>query len=103
MYPHERQLVEKLGGKPFALLGVNTDNQQVITKLVENGTVTWRTWADGQGGPIAAAWGIESFPNIFLIDHQGIVRRHFQGTPSEEDLEKAINILLQEAEAAGGK
>ncbi len=25
MYPHERSLVEKLEGKPFALIGINSD------------------------------------------------------------------------------
>jgi hypothetical protein len=26
MYPHERSLVQRLEGKPFALLGINTDD-----------------------------------------------------------------------------
>jgi peroxiredoxin len=99
MYPQERKLVEQYKERPFALLGVNTDNQKVLTTLVENQTVTWRTWADGEQGPIAAAWQIADYPNLFLIDHKGNVRRHFAGTPSEEELQAAIESLVKQAEA----
>jgi len=28
MYPHERSLVKKLEGKPFALIGINSDTDR---------------------------------------------------------------------------
>ena len=98
MYPAEKQMVERLKNRPFALLGVNTENQAVLTRLVAEQGVTWRTWADGQNGPIARQFQIESFPTLFLIDAEGIVRAHYAGSPSEEDLNKAIESLLVEAE-----
>jgi hypothetical protein len=86
--------------KPFALVGVNCDNQQVLMNLVERKVVTWRTFADGAGGPIATEWEINSFPNLYLVDHNGIVRRLFRGVPSEESLQEAIATLVREAEQA---
>jgi peroxiredoxin len=100
MYPQERQLVADLKDRPFALLGVNTDPHEVLGEIVKNGTVTWRCWADGQRGPIARDWAIDGYPNLYLIDHQGIVRRHYAGAPSEEEFAQAIERLLKEAEQA---
>ena len=37
MYPHERSLVQKMQGKPFVLLGVNSDKSRDTAK---NATVT---------------------------------------------------------------
>ncbi len=34
MYPEERQLTEKLSGKPFAILGVNCDSQDTLRQIV---------------------------------------------------------------------
>jgi S1-C subfamily serine protease/thiol-disulfide isomerase/thioredoxin len=100
MYPSEQNMVKELKDRKFALLGVNTENQRVLSGLVENKTVTWRTWADGEGGPIAAAWGVNSYPNLYLLDHNGIIRRHYAGVPAEDELAKAIDTLLKEADAA---
>jgi S1-C subfamily serine protease/peroxiredoxin len=100
MYPQERKLVTELKERPFALLGVNTDEHKTLSDIVKDGTVTWRCWADGQGGPIATAWRIDSYPNLFLIDHQGIVRCHLGGAPSEKEFQEAIETLVKEAEAA---
>ena len=97
MYPFERQLVERYKDQPFALLGVSVDNQKILERLVQDGTVTWRSWADGEAGPIAESWGVESYPNLYLIDHNGVVRKHFRGSPTEKDLENAIAALLNEA------
>jgi S1-C subfamily serine protease/peroxiredoxin len=100
MYPHEQRLVTEMKDRPFALLGVNSDSQKILGDLIKGGTVTWRCWADGQGGPIATAWRIESYPTLFLIDHQGNVRLQLAGAPSEKDLQEAIETLVKEAEAA---
>ena len=103
MYPAERKLVEKMKDRPFALLGVNTDNQAKLEELVTKGTVTWRTWADGQQGPIATDWGVGGFPQIYLIDHQGVVRKLYGGVPDEKDFQESIETLVKEAEQGQAK
>ena len=34
MYPHERSLVKRLAGRPFALLGVNSDQDRKVLQTV---------------------------------------------------------------------
>ena len=101
MYPSERDMVEKLKDRPFAILGVHCENQSVLDGLDKNKTVTWRCWADGSPGPIADAWKVDSFPTLYLLDHQGIVRWQSNGAPDEAELAKMIEQLVAEAEAVG--
>jgi hypothetical protein len=89
-------MVEQYKDRPFALLGVNCESQQVLDDLIKKGTVTWRTWADGQRGPIATQWKVTGYPCIYLIDSAGLVRRRFSGVPKEEDLTADVEKLLAE-------
>jgi len=98
MYPHERSLVKKYEGRPFALLGVNTDSDvQTLRDAEKKGDVTWRSWWDGSGGPITRAWGVDGFPTVFLIDAQGVVQ-YAAAPPDEKELDRRIEDLVRAAE-----
>jgi len=96
MLPHERSLVKKFANRPFSIVGVNSDPQEKLKKLVADGTVTWRNFSDvSTRGPIAKDWGINGWPTLYLIDHHGIIRHiGLRG----EAMEKAIVQLVAEAE-----
>ena len=43
MYPHERSLVKRLADQPFALIGVNSDQDKVALKdVLEKENITWQ-------------------------------------------------------------
>ncbi len=98
MYPHQRSLVEKFQGRPFAIVGVNSDDTQDDVKSIlnENG-ITWPSFFDGGStrGPIATAWKVNSWPTIFLIDHKGVVAAEYTRDPAGDAL---IEKLVGEAE-----
>jgi hypothetical protein len=98
MYPHERSLVKKLAGKPFALLGVNSDaDRETLPEIIKKEQITWRSWADGRNGPIAKAWHIEAWPTVYVLDANGIIRhRNLPG----EILATAVEALLEESREA---
>ena len=54
MIPHEKDLVERHKGQPFALLGINsdTDREKLKATIAENG-ITWRSWWDQGKAPRA--------------------------------------------------
>ena len=93
MYLHERSLVERLKGEPFALLSVNTDEKKkTVQDAIKSGEVTWRCWWDrSTTGPICEAWHVVSFPTVFVIDQEGIIR--FENVRGRE-LDDALAELL---------
>ena len=102
MYPHERSLVKRLEGKPFALIGINSDvNKEELKKTMEKEGITWRSWwngAEGTGGPLSKKWNVHSWPTIYVLDAQGVIRfKNVRG----EAMDAAVDKLLKEQEAAG--
>lgn len=99
MYPQERALVDKLEDKPFALVSVNTDTDvETLRKSIASGEITWRCWWDGgTEGPITTRWGVSSFPSIFVLDGQGVIR--FKDVRNT-DLDRSVATLLEDAPAA---
>ena len=99
MYPHERSLVKELEGKPFALLGINSDTKDRVRQAMKKENITWRSWWDGgsTGGPIAKGWGVTSWPTIYVLDHKGVIRYK---DVREEAMENAVKKLLKEMESA---
>ncbi len=93
MYPQERMLVSALKDKPFAMVSVNTDKDpQTLRDAIKAGEITWPCWHDGgTDGPITTHWGIISFPTIFVLDPDGVIRhRDLRG----EELDRAVATLL---------
>jgi hypothetical protein len=101
MVPHEQLLVKRLQEKPFALLGIDLDPTRAILKKTEQEEkITWRSWFDGQDGPISKQWNIRYLPTIYVLDQQGVIRyKDVRG----EELDKAVDTLLKDLEAAAPK
>jgi peroxiredoxin len=103
MYPHERSLVKRSEGKPFALVGINSDPKSTLQKTIEKEKMTWRSFWDGgtTQGPIATKWNVSGWPTLYVLDAKGVIRHKWMGSPGDEVLDKAIEKLIAEAE--GGK
>jgi hypothetical protein len=102
MYPHERSLVKRLADKPFVLIGVNSDRDlEKLKPVLKEEEITWRSFWNGEkgtGGPISSEWNIHGWPTLFVIDHKGIIRHKWLGSPGNEKLDQAIEKLVKEAE-----
>jgi len=105
LVPRERALVKVLEGKPFVLLGVNADKEQEdLRQAQQENQINWRSWWDGYSGPIARTWGVQSWPTMVLIDHEGIIRHRFTSAdPRVQDaLDEALVDLLKKVPAGKG-
>jgi hypothetical protein len=102
MYPHERSLVARLKDKPFALLGINSDqDRQYVKEVMTQQDLNWRSWWDGGGtdGPIARQWRVTSWPTIYVLDPKGVIRyKDVRG----RELDEAVDRLLAEIESGKG-
>ena len=94
MVPHERSLVKRLEGKPFALIGVNVDNsKEDLKKAQEEKKITWRSFFDGRGGKISKEWNVAGLPTIYVLDAKGVIR--YKGVRDKE-MDRAVDELLKE-------
>jgi len=105
MYPHERSLVKRLAKEPFAIVGVNSDGDlEALQGVLEKENITWRSFwngPDGTSGPISTRWNVSGWPTLFLIDHTGVIRHKWLGSPGEEVMDKAIEELVAQAKKGG--
>jgi hypothetical protein len=82
-------------GKPFVIVGVNTDGREAYAKGRAELPVPWRSFDDGAtNGPISRRWCVSGFPTLFLIDHEGVIRKC---RVSEEELAAAVRELVAAA------
>ncbi|MAE77143.1 MAG: hypothetical protein CMJ85_09765 [Planctomycetes bacterium] len=99
MYPHERSLVKRFAGQPFALVGVNSDkDRNKIRQVVKDKSITWRSFwngSKGMRGPISLHWNIKGWPTVYLLDAKGVIRHKNVAT---ERLDDAIERLVGEAQ-----
>jgi thiol-disulfide isomerase/thioredoxin len=104
MIPHERDLVKSMKDKPFVLISVSADDKKdTLTKFFEKEPMPWVHWWDnGPESPVLQKYRIHAFPSLFLIDHNGIVREKWVGSPGNEKIDKAVEELVKEAVKAKG-
>lgn len=96
LYPHEAELSTKLRDKPFAVVGVNSDEPKVLRAAIDREKFSFRWFADGSTrGPISSQWNVESWPMIYVLDKSGTIRWKRVGAPAgNADLDDAIESLL---------
>jgi thiol-disulfide isomerase/thioredoxin len=99
MVPHEREMVQRLKQKPFALVSISMDSKkETLAEFLTKEKMPWSQWWVGANSNLAEDWNIEYFPTIYVVDARGVIRHHGL---SGDDLENAVNDLLREMEKKG--
>ncbi len=117
MVPHERKLLETYAGRPFGIVGVNGDtipeegdtvtgadgkpinNLPSVRAAVEKNGMTWPSFrCGGELNGIATKWGVRSWPTVYLLDHDGVIRHKWKGDPGTKVLDAAVEKLVRAAE-----
>jgi thiol-disulfide isomerase/thioredoxin len=95
MIPHERDMVKKFEGKPFALISISADeDKKELEDFLAKEPMPWVHWWEGAEAPLLKQWNVRFFPTIYVIDAKGVIRhKQVRG----EELEKAVEKLLAEA------
>jgi thiol-disulfide isomerase/thioredoxin len=93
--PHEREMTERLHGKPFTIVGINGDDKrEKAAEVMAKERMTWPSFWNGDGGPegnVAKAWNVRAWPTVYVLDAKGVIR--YKG-PRGKLLEEKVNILL---------
>ena len=92
--------MKKLEEKPFALIGVNTNTSEPnkLKAIMDREKLNWRTFAAGD--TITARWNNPGTPLYYVIDHKGMIRYKWFGSPGEKAIDTALEKLIKEVEGS---
>ena len=103
LMPQKKALVERLKDQPFTFLGVfgREGKREEIAARMKTERINWRNAIEvGEPGEaLWSTWAVRGFPQFYLLDAQGVIRRRWFGDPGAE-LDPAIETLLAETRAA---
>lgn len=94
------------------MIGVNVSRHEPkqLKAVMEKEKLTWRSFADR--GAIVGTWNLPGTPTFYIIDHRGVIRHKWVGSPADYKLgglpeakviDAALEKLIQEAERGGSK
>ncbi len=90
------------------MIGVNVNgySPRKLKAVMGKEQLTWRSFADD--GAIVGTWGLAGTPTFYVIDHRGVIRHKWVGSPADYKLgglpdakaiDSALEKLIQAAEA----
>ena len=95
--------MKKFEGKPFAIVGVNSDSdREKVKHVMAKEKLGWRSFWDGGSteGPIQSKWNVQGYPTMYVIDHNGVIAAKYWADEKGEEL---IARKVKEAETASQK
>jgi thiol-disulfide isomerase/thioredoxin len=99
--PHERKLVERFRGRPFALIGMNGDEEKsAAARAVQQNQIAWRSFWNGpdyRDSPILTSYNVRGWPKVYVIDPRGVIAAR---ELADEQLDKLLESLVSAAEGA---
>ena len=90
--PMLNQLAEELEND-VVVLGVASDTPEDAQQAVDEHGISYRSWIDGERGPIVEQWNVSSWPTTYVIDAEGVIRETDLDGPR---LRQAVWELVQE-------
>jgi hypothetical protein len=60
--------------------------------------LNWRSFVSSEA--IKAGWNAPGTPSYYVIDHRGVIRFKWVGSPGPDAIEAALDKLIPEAETA---
>ena len=96
------QMLERYKDERVVLLGVNNDdNLETIQSAKEREGLEYRTWWDGSApGPIASSWKVWGWPDIFVLDENGVI---LHADKRGDRLIDAVDAVLARRRGPGGE
>jgi hypothetical protein len=104
LLPHKKALVERLKDQPFTFLGVfgrEGDPAEIAARMKKE-NINWRSALDlgeAADGTLWSTWAVRGFPQFYLLDEQGVIRKRWFGNPGEDVMDREVDALLAELAA----
>ena len=87
--PQEIEFVARMKGRPLVWLGVNGDEKlSRLQELEAKHRINFRSWHDGENGPIARTFAVRGWPAMWVLDGSGVIR-YRSGSSVDIDIAKS--------------
>lgn len=103
MFFYDNSLITRHNGRPFVMVGVNTDtNEQVIAKGLAAYKQNRRSFKNKlpDGTLVTKALNINTIPTMILVDHRGEIRKVWTGVPDTREIDFMVDSVVRIAETA---
>jgi hypothetical protein len=70
-----------------------------LKEVMDKEKLTWRSFADD--GAITSKWNLHGTPTLYVLDHKGVIRHKWVGSPGAKAIDAALEKLIQAAERDG--
>ena len=81
-------------------MNANTSEPKKLKAIMDREKLNWRSFVGGD--TINARWNEPGTPVYYVIDHKGVIRYKWFGSPGEKAIDAALEKLIREAEGHGG-
>ncbi len=92
--PHMKSAYDKLHPKGFEIIGINSDDErEQMQRVLDTTKLTWPQFFNGQGqtNRFVVEFGVITFPTMWLVDKQGVLRDLNARMNLEEKVEKLLS------------
>lgn len=106
LYSFNRSLHQKMEGRQFALVGVNSDtNRDLTRRIMKIQQIQWSNFWNGGNrfGEISTQWGVKTWPVLYVIDADGIIQLKSVGGHNRAEILQLIEKLTAELEQKQSK
>lgn len=93
--PKLNALQERYGERGLKVVGVNVEAlpRKILSRAAASLGQRFESIQDSRG-TLQAAYGVDGFPTLFVIDREGVVREVYEGVASESEIASEILSLL---------
>ena len=80
-------------------MNTNTSESKKLKAIMDKEELNWRSFVTGDA--IDAQWNHPSTPMYYIIDHQGVIRYKWFGSPGEKAIDTSLEKLINEVGGNG--
>ena len=81
-----------------ACIGANPHRHSIMRRIEQCSYGPARSTRAVANGPIATQFNVRGWPTLYVVDHKGVIRHKWVGSPGAETMDKALEKLVKEAE-----
>ena len=80
-------------------MNTNTSEAKKLKEIMDKEELNWRSFVIQDA--IDAQWNHPGTPMYYIIDHEGVIRYKWFGSPGEKAIDTSLEKLIKEVEGNG--